>query len=300
MSFKGNTVYTGDVNELMLSARIESFSDVVTQLGDELVDGFTKKHERLLQRIQGFLDQQKQSFLVFDVALPLSLDKEVENGARICERELFDKHVSVEFVGLKSEARLKMHWLETSFLEGRSFMESLKPGNVLFEVSIHGMDVEEEFAENSETSGILSLMTWIQEEFESFREIFLAEVKHLESIACKYTYDIQQALDQHYNNLRLKSKQEDERSVKRIFDCVGKKEVFEQPKLVKVATGEFLLCKSLLVNRIHQNFKYVSITLEIISTDGSVKKEMYEKTFEKVFIKTLFDVDLTKYYTAFK
>lgn len=293
MSYSGKVVLGDSVDKLMLQTRISSIQDQFTAHWEENTEFFRNTETRVIKSVNNWLEKTFNGWGLHFVHWPFEIE-DVENGVQINGDRCHTEKFILGFKNVDSNFSLKFSFYEVSYeLDLRPF-EMLEFRNMNVKLDLDKLESGESFDLLMMQSKVKELLEFLDKNFSYFKSLLQEEFDRIKFRTVVYSNEVVRMLEQHDKDVQALRSIEMSDKIQEFQKACEKEVEFDSPRRLKISSKTTIIAKAIRVQRIHFNHKYVAIEVKELELGLKEKVSFVTKSYEKVFIKTLFGFDLTQ------
>lgn len=293
MSNSGKVVLGESVDKLMIQSEINSFQDQVSAHWKEYAEFFKGTNQRLVQSFENWIDKFFEAWDLRSVAWPFEVE-DVENGVQISGNRCHSESFGLRFRNTDTYIDIELTFDELSFEKGLEAFEELRFDSLNMNLVIHRLSDEWDFNKITHDSKVNEFLAFLEKNFDYFKSLLKAEFDRVNNKCVLYSNEVLSMLDRYNQQKQALEDLETKERIKEFFEACEKEVVFHIPRRLRISSKTTIIAKAIRIQRIHSNHKYVAIDVKELELGLEEKVSYRTKSYEKVFIKTLFGFDLTQ------
>lgn len=292
MSYSGKVVLGDSAEKLLLQSQIDSFQDIV----NETWKGYSNFFNGLEQRLQDTINEWSSKFFeeweLVQVKWPITVEEDNEGKWYVSASECHANSFEFKYSNYETHAAFILKFQDLSIEHGLEAFHNLDFEQLKFEVYVSYLDDSTTLDQRVHTAKLSDFVEFLRKNFDYLKGLLQDCAVAQEAKAKSWNYEVESMTENlHAAIAKVKDLEKKER-IQQFFDACESTVVFEQPRNIKVSSKLSVIAKSIKIDLVHTNRKFVDLNL--LELDLTDELRFVEKTYKRVFIKTLFGFDLTQ------
>ena len=291
MSYSGKVVFGESVDKLLLQAQIDSFDQIVQENWKEYSDFFKGLETRLKNSINKWCSKFFEEWEVTKITWPIGIEEDNEGKWFVSANECHANFFEFKFVNYETHVGFVLKFKDLSLEHGLEAFQNLEFEQLIFEIWVSYMDDETSFDQALYHAKIAGFIEFLKKNFDYFKQYLQDCARESELKSRAYNNDVEAItarLHSAIDSLKFLEKKE---QIQRFFNALSNTVTYDEPKTLRLSTKHSIIAKSMKIERVHANRKFVDIEVEELELSRELG--FSKKKYERVFIKTLFGFDLT-------
>ena len=291
MSYDGKVVLGESVDKLLLQSQINGFGELVKANGKEYGEFFNGIEERLQNSIYDWSSKFFEEWEVTKINWPIGIEEDDNGKNFVSSNECHDNFFEFKFVNHESSVGFFLKFNDLSLELGLEAFDLLKLEELIFEIRVSYMKESTNFDQVVHRAKLSEFIEFLKKNFDYFKALLQDCVKQTELKVKEYNHTVEKMTENLYaaiDSLKALEKQE---LINMFFKACREKVEFEMPRQMRVSTKAKVIAKSVSVERVHANRRFVDVEVEEL--DLSEQVSYTKRLYKRVFIRTMFGFDLT-------
>lgn len=293
MYYNKKVISSEVADKLKVQSEIDSISDQVSNHWNLYSNYFRQSESRLTQSLNKVIDEFIEDWNVTNIHWPFEV-MNIENGIEISGHKCFNEEFQFTFGNSEHYCDIIFRFSDLSYESGKNAFEDLDFELMRIEVSLTGLYPGMSFDAMMRLIKTNDFIEHIKNNFDSFRGALTEEFLRMKQKCDVYAEEVRVMLDRHMECIETLLNFERAEKMKEFILACNELVIYETPRWIRISHKNSVIAKSIKIERVHQNYRYVDVKIEEMVLGASETTVFRFKSYQKVLINTLFGFNLSQ------